>query len=479
MFVNPGTPRSVGFPARTGLVGFSLMLLLLSASIPAGLAQGTSATARGSAVRPVAVWAPGPLDVIAAFDRPVDAGLAKSYIGRTISYIETRSDASGHPPRATPSGALRIVGTRLIDDGQTLVMATDPHPRVARYLLPLPVDTRGLASKPLPDATIAYDLSGVEATWSAQDEPPDSPSWSGWWPQLDLETTRQLTRGSRPHEAGLALLSRPGRLTLSALIRLPVGKATLRIDASGPILEATLGDTQAGELPTASKDNTHHVALTVDSQGDPLFFTMTVRTGATRSPFSVRAVCRPEGEKADSPIARDRWIVPWAPLLTDASIAAPIAVPDLSGGDPIRGHAIFSGDQARCAQCHVIRGQGGKVGPDLTEVGRKGRAEIYRSLAVPSAAIEPDYTSYTIATKTGQVFAGVIRAEGPDTIKITDTNAHDTILRRDEIQEIRPSATSIMPPGLAAALGDAAVRDLIAFLTSPEPSAPAKARATP
>ena len=52
---------------------------------------------------------------------------------------------------------------------------------------------------------------------------------------------------------------------------------------------------------------------------------------------------------------------------------------------------------------------------------------------------------------------------------MTDTNARATTVRRDKIQEIRPSATSIMPPGLAAALGDSAVRDLIAYLTSPAP----------
>jgi putative heme-binding domain-containing protein len=464
--------------ARWTFIHLSLPMLL-AAKAPAGLAQATETAARRPEVRPIAIWPSGPLEVVAAFDRPIDAGLAKSYIGRTISYVETRSDGPGQPLRATPPGALRIVGTRLIDGGQTLVMATDPHPRVARYLLPLPAAIGGPALKPLPDATVAYDLTGVEATWNGQDEPPDGPSWSGWWPQLDLEATQRLTRGSRPHEAGFALLSRPGRLTLSSLIRLPVGKLMLRIDASGPIDEALLGDTQAGESPPAAKDDTHHAVLNVESQGEPLFFALTVRTGATKSPFSVKAVCRPEGQKADSPIARDRLIVPWAPLLTEAAITAPVAVPDLSGGDPVRGRTIFSGDQARCAQCHIFRGQGGKVGPDLTEVGQKGRAEIYRSLAVPSAAIEPAYTSYTIATKAGQVFAGVIRAEGPDTIKVTDTNAHDTIIHRDQIQEIRPSATSIMPPGLAAALGEAAVRDLIAFLTSPEPPTPAKTRASP
>src|SRR5207244_11626447 len=125
------------------------------------------------------------------------------------------------------------------------------------------------------------------------------------------------------------------------------------------------------------------------------------------------------------------------------------------------------------AQCHTFSGRGGKVGPDLTDIGRKGRAEIYRDIAAPSAAIEPDYTSYTVATREGQVVVGVVRAEGADAIRVTDTNAHATIVRRGEIQEIRPSATSIMPPGLAAALGDAAVRDLIAFLVSPQGSRPA------
>ena len=242
---------------------------------------------------------------------------------------------------------------------------------------------------------------------------------------------------------------------------------SLRINASGRIDEAMLGDSQAGDSPPASKDEDHHVVLTVESQGEPLFFTMTVRTGPTVRPFSVKAVYRREGAKEDSGIERDRLILPWAPLLADSAATAPVAVPDLSGGDPVRRSGDLLGRSGPLRQCHVFRGEGGKVGPDLTDVGRKGRAEIYRSLAVPSATIEPAYTSYTIATRAGQVLAGVVRAEGPDAIKVTDTNAHETIIRRDQIQEIRPSATSIMPPGLVAALGEAAVRDLIAFLTAP------------
>ena len=50
---------------------------------------------------------------------------------------------------------------------------------------------------------------------------------------------------------------------------------------------------------------------------------------------------------------------------------------------------------------------------------------------------------------------------------MTDTDAKSTVVRRDEIEEFRPSSTSIMPVGLAGALGDGPLRDLLAFLTHP------------
>jgi putative heme-binding domain-containing protein len=410
-------------------------------------------------IRPVAVWPPGPLEVIAAFDRPIDPEAAKVMIGQTIPYHDIREKGSGPPPSSRPAGRLRIVGARRLDDGRTLALATDPHPRVARYLLPLP------------GATVPYDPSGAEVAWSEGDDPGEGPKWSGWWPSLDLDETRRLTRGSRPHETSLALFSRPGRLVLSAWVRLPSGKDTLRIESSGPIEEATLGEAQAAGPGAASREGIHRAELAVESRGEPLFLTLTVRTGAGGKPFSLKVSDGPTGQPADRPIGRDRLMLPWAPISTNPATAAPVAVPDLSGGDVERGRTLFRGDQARCAQCHAFRGEGGQVGPDLSEVAARGRADIYRNIAAPSATIEPDYTTYTVATRDGQVLSGVVRAEGPDAIKVTDTNAKATTVRRDQIQEIRPSSTSIMPPGLAAALGDSAVRDIIAYLTSPAPPA--------
>lgn len=437
------------------------------------LGLAAAARARGAAPanaeapsRPVAVWPPGPLEVIAAFEQPVAPAAAQSMVGRTIAYEDTPTD---RPAAPGPAGRLRIVGARLRDDGRTLLLATDPHPRPARYLLPLPGDRPGSESKT--NAAVPYDLSGAEAVWSEGDLPGGEPRWSGWWPSLDLDATRKLTLGSRPHETGWALLAGSGRLVLSSWVRLPAGKATVRIESTGPIEEALLGDAQAAGQ-AAGTDNRFRAELTAESRGEPLFFTSTVRTGAGNRPFWFKATYRMAGETADRPLDRDRLLLPWAPTSSGAATAAPLAIPDLSGGDPARGRTLFRGDQSRCSQCHLFRGEGGQVGPDLTEIATKGRAEIYRSIAAPSAAIAPDYTTYTVATKDGQVLSGVVRADGPDAIRVTDTNAKSTTVRRDQVQEIRPSATSIMPPGLAAALGDSAVRDLIAYLTSPTNPSP-------
>jgi putative heme-binding domain-containing protein len=454
----------------------SLCCLALAAVVDVSVSATFAQTEprRSPAPRPVAVWSPGPLDVVAAFDTKVDSGRLTDLVGKTISYFEVERRPDNRAA-TRPLGSLRIAGARLTDDGRTLFLATDPHPRMARYVLPLaPTEGRVARDHPV-DAAGSYDLSGVEVAWNQQGDTDDRPRWTGWWPVLDVEATRRLTHGSRPHEDGLALLSKPGRLVLGTLVRLPKGSLTLRVDATGPIDEAILGDVQAEVTAPAPADLAHHAQLEVQSQGDPLFLTITIQTGTNGRPFSLKASYRLGAKHADHPLTREQLILPWVPLPATGA-TAPLVVPDLSGGDLVRGQVIYSGEQARCAQCHTFRGQGGKVGPDLTEIGKKGRAEIYRAIAAPSALIDPEFISYSVASRDGRVVVGLVRAEGADAIRITDTNARATLIARKDIEQIRPSANSIMPVGLTGTLGDAAVRDLIAFLTSEPTRVPSSQR---
>ncbi|MFI5461699.1 MAG: rhodanese-like domain-containing protein [Isosphaerales bacterium] len=453
-----------------------LVAAVVFLNLVAQVGRATARTTCGQVQWPVAIWPSGPLEVVAAFDTAIDPAVATSLLGKSIPYfvpVGTTRDRTASP---RPSGALRIVGARLTDDDRTLILATDPHPRMARYLLPLSPVSGIRQSAIADDAGVAYDLSGAVADWSREGDPDGEPRWSGWWPLLDSESARLATRGSKRHEAGLELLSKPGRLVLSTLLRLPPGSFILRLDAAGPIEDASAGDVQAEAAGPVSQDALHHAELAVPSRGEPIFLTITVRTGQSGRPFSLKVTYRSSDEKTPHALEREQLAVPWAPVPAVSAASAPLVVPDLAGGDPVRGRSLFSGDQARCSQCHAFRGQGGIVGPDLTEIGRKSRAEIYRSIAAPGAAIDPDYVSYTVATRDGQVVVGLVRAEGADAIKVTDTNARSTLVPRRQLQQIRPSATSIMPIGLAATFGDAAVRDLIAYLTE-EPAQTASATA--
>jgi putative heme-binding domain-containing protein len=417
---------------------FAWKSLILLAAVFANLAS--TVLAQSTAPRTTAIWPSGPLEVFVSLDRPIDAAMASTFVNQPISYSE--------PGKTDGKATITIAGVQILDNGRTLSLATDPHSAEALYHLPWP------------GSAATYTLHGVELSWP-DDEPPTRPVWM---PALDSDTLRKLAAASRTHEMAARRIDQPGKLTLSCLIRSPRGPFTLRFESSATIAEAALGDIQAepAEMPTAGQKAA--ITLKAESTGEPLFFSATLETKADTRPLEFKATYRSGSEQTDHPLSSDHILLPWTPAPGEPASALAVVVPNLDGGDPIRGKTLFFGDQARCSQCHAISGQGGKVGPDLSAIDKKDRAAIYRAIAAPSAEIAPAYRSYTIATQDGQIVVGIVRAHGSDSIIVTDTNARTTKIKRAEIQQIRPSATSVMPVGLTGALGPERIRDLVAYL---------------
>jgi putative heme-binding domain-containing protein len=139
----------------------------------------------------------------------------------------------------------------------------------------------------------------------------------------------------------------------------------------------------------------------------------------------------------------------------------------LIGGDRDRGRAVFFGAKAACATCHRIAGAGGRIGPDLSRIGaiRSGH-DLLESIAWPSSTFAQGYESYTVTTTDGRVLGGLIAAQDAEVLMLRDASGAETRLRRDEIAEVRRSEISLMPEGLASALGREELRDLLAFLRS-------------
>jgi putative heme-binding domain-containing protein len=399
------------------------------------------------AATPVALWPAGPLEVRVAFDRPIDVAGATALVDKTIAFGPRRL---GEDSGASPQGTIRIAAASLADEGRTLVLATDPHPLDAVYQLKVPVSGRMLE--------LAYVLSGVEASWTPAGESAQ-PAWSGWWPHVEPDIARTRTAGSAEHEAMFARLVQPGKLTLRTLIELPEGQAALRVECDAPF-EATLG----GEVSATATGSggRHQAELGTESTGEPLELVVILTTGVGGKSPSLRVRSLVKGQT--QAVERKHLLVPWTPPPPPSPASATAPPFDLAGGDARRGEAVFFSEGAKCSSCHKVRGKGGDVGPDLSQLETKDPATLYRDIADPSATIDPSYLPYTVALKNGQVAAGLVRAEGGNAIRVLDVNAKATIVPRAQIEELRSSSTSIMPVGLAGGLGEDKVRDLIAFL---------------
>jgi putative heme-binding domain-containing protein len=147
----------------------------------------------------------------------------------------------------------------------------------------------------------------------------------------------------------------------------------------------------------------------------------------------------------------------------------PIAELAKRSGDAARGKAVwaasFSG-AAQCAKCHMIRGVGGSVGPDLAMIGKKSAREaLYESILQPSKAIADQYLQHQVTTTADVTIAGLLVADTPESITLRDANGKDTTIPKKEINgEVRNLKLSIMPEDVVAALTEDELADLVAYL---------------
>jgi putative heme-binding domain-containing protein len=137
-------------------------------------------------------------------------------------------------------------------------------------------------------------------------------------------------------------------------------------------------------------------------------------------------------------------------------------------GDSKRGRLLFFDLKGPgCARCHRARGEGGTIGPDLSDVGGKyERALLIESVLEPSRQIVEGYRPIIVATERGHVVTGIVKAESTDELTLVDAEGRQQVIRKAAIEERQPSTTSLMPDGLAAGLTPRDFTDLIAYLES-------------
>jgi putative heme-binding domain-containing protein len=136
----------------------------------------------------------------------------------------------------------------------------------------------------------------------------------------------------------------------------------------------------------------------------------------------------------------------------------------LAAADASHGRALFA---KSCATCHVLFDDGRKIGPDLTGSQRANLDYVLENLLDPSAVVAREYRVSIVQTTGGRVITGMVLEEAAQTITVQTPNER-LIVPRSEIDEQVQSPLSMMPEGLLQTLSETDIRDLVAYLASPQ-----------
>ncbi len=139
----------------------------------------------------------------------------------------------------------------------------------------------------------------------------------------------------------------------------------------------------------------------------------------------------------------------------------------LPPGDIRRGQAVFNSEKAACSSCHAIGYLGGRVGPDLTRIGRvRSKLELLEAIVDPSASIIRSYEPVLVMTSDGRVINGLVTERTPDElVLVTGPNQYERV-PVDQVEAMKQSTVSVMPAGLDQQLTRQELADLLEFLSN-------------
>jgi putative membrane-bound dehydrogenase-like protein len=130
--------------------------------------------------------------------------------------------------------------------------------------------------------------------------------------------------------------------------------------------------------------------------------------------------------------------------------------------DAAKGQQHF---QQLCASCHLMNGEGGLLGPDLTTAWRNGLDYFLENVVDPNGVVGTDFQLNLVTRKDGSVLSGMIERE-TDTAIIVRTATETVSVPRTEVASRQVLPQSLMPPGLFESLSEEQYIELMKFLLS-------------
>ncbi|CAG5016950.1 hypothetical protein DYBT9275_05670 [Dyadobacter sp. CECT 9275] len=131
-------------------------------------------------------------------------------------------------------------------------------------------------------------------------------------------------------------------------------------------------------------------------------------------------------------------------------------------GTVAHGKVVFTN---LCSSCHKLYNEGGNIGPDLTGYDRGNIKELLLNIADPNAFIREGYVNYHLVTTDGRTITGNILSQNNRSVTIKPFGEDPLSIGVEQIKEMTPQKTSVMPERLLEGISDQQLRDLFTFIT--------------
>ena len=96
----------------------------------------------------------------------------------------------------------------------------------------------------------------------------------------------------------------------------------------------------------------------------------------------------------------------------------------------------------------------------------KSEADLLLSILDPNREAQPNFNTYTVETKAGRIFNGIIAAESDNSITLRRAEAKEDVVLRTNIEELISNGVSLMPEGLEKEFSRQELADVIVFVKS-------------
>ncbi len=149
---------------------------------------------------------------------------------------------------------------------------------------------------------------------------------------------------------------------------------------------------------------------------------------------------------------------------------------EVAKGDPAKGKEVY--ESSGCVNCHIISGEGGAVGPELTRVGAmRGASYLRTTLLTPGTNLPKEggamergrFTQFLFVhavTKDGHSYDGTRVYEDSFTIEIKDAAGKFHGFKKLDLAKFEKLPGHSVMPSFKGTLSDTQLDNLVAYLAS-------------